>query len=119
MPWPAYQSFLAAGTRHIGLVPELATPFNRARSHTKFFDITRCRAVGIYAAGSACADVVRDGVDGLVVAMEPDAWVAAVQRLAAAPATREALLEGARQRVAERCRLAERQGGKVADLLRD
>lgn len=95
MKWPAYQIFLGMRGRHIGLVPQLDLPFNLARSHTKFFDITRCGAVGIYAAGSACADVVSHGVDGLVVPMEQGAWVEAILELAKDEAKRLTLLENA------------------------
>jgi hypothetical protein len=99
MSWPAYQAFLSAERRDIGLVPQLAHPFNRARSYTKFFDITRSGAVGIYAASTAYAEVVRDGIDGLVVGMDPDAWVDAIVRLAHQPELRSRMLEQARARV--------------------
>jgi hypothetical protein len=101
MKWPAYQAFLGAERRDIGLVPQHAHPFNRARSYTKFFDITRSGAVGIYTASTACAEVVRDGIDGLVVAMDSDAWVDAILRLARQPELRSRMLEQARARVAD------------------
>lgn len=113
MKWPAYQAFLAGGTRHIGLVPELDVPFNRARSHTKFFDISRCGAVGVYAAGSACARVVQDDVEGLVCDMAPGAWAAAILRLASDEPARLRLLQGAQRRVAELAEQARRQAGGI------
>ncbi len=99
MKWPAYQAFLSGGTRHIGLAPQLDHPFNRARSYTKFFDVTRCSAVGVYAAGGACAQVVRDGTDGFVVRMEPDLWVEAILRLAGDEPLRQRMRHNAQQRV--------------------
>lgn len=99
MKWPAYQAFLAAERRDIGLVPQHANPFNRARSYTKFFDITRSGAVGVYTASTACAEVVRDGIDGLVVEMDPDAWVDAILELARRPDLRSRMLEQARARL--------------------
>jgi hypothetical protein len=99
MKWPAYQAFLGSGRRDIGLVPQLAHPFNWARSYTKMFDITRSGAVGVYTASTACAEVVRDGIDGLVVEMDPDAWVDAILKLARQPELRSRMLEQARARM--------------------
>lgn len=101
MRWPAYQAFLRTANRDVGLAPQLELPFNRARSYTKFFDITRCGAVGVYAAGSAAAGVVRDGGQGLVVPMDPSAWVGAILRLAEDGALRERLLSAAQGRLRE------------------
>jgi glycosyltransferase involved in cell wall biosynthesis len=91
MQWPAYRSFLTASVRHIGLAPLLESPFNRARSFTRFLDITRAGAAGIYSAGSACADMVEDGVDGVVVPLREEAWVDAIVALARDPERRERL----------------------------
>lgn len=106
MTWSAYQAFVATPGRHVGLAPLLGSPFNRARSYTKFFDITRCGAVGIYSTGSACAEVVRDGTDGLVVALNEEAWVKAILMLAEDEAVRRSLLQGAKARVDELARRA-------------
>lgn len=96
MKWPAYQSFLDLGGRHIGLAPLLDVPFNRARSGTKFFDITRCGAVGLYAAGDIYGSLVRDGDNGLLLPMQPQAWVQALVELARDAPRRERLLASAR-----------------------
>jgi hypothetical protein len=117
MKWSAYQAFLAGGVRHIGLVPELDMPFNRARSHTKFFDISRCGAVGVYAARSACAQVVQDGVEGVVCDMDPGAWVATILRLASDEPGRSRLLEGAQRRVDDLAKQARRQAADVTGPL--
>lgn len=97
MKWPAYQGFLAMPGRHIGLAPLLDVPFNRARSATKFFDITRCGAVGIYSPGSGCAEVVSHGRDGLIVPLDQEAWVKAVLHLARNPSLRQTLLHNAEE----------------------
>lgn len=81
MKWPAYQQYLATGDKDIGLAPLLDLPFNQARSYTKFFDITRCGAAGIYSPYNALAEVVEDGVDGLIVALNEEAWVTAILNL--------------------------------------
>lgn len=96
MPWASYRLFCARPGRLVGLAPQLPGAFNAGRSHTKFFDITRAGAVGVYAAGTACAAVVRDGADGLVVPMEPAAWAEAIMSLVNDPDRRGALLDRAR-----------------------
>lgn len=114
MKWPAYQAFLAMPGRHIGLAPLLETPFNRARSYTKFFDITRCGAVGVYAPDGACAGVVGHGVDGLVVAQEREAWVEAILRLAQDEPLRRSLLSNAAKKMSG---LADRARRGYAELM--
>lgn len=81
LKWPAYQAFLTMQERHVGLNPLLDIPFNRARSYTKFFDITRCGAVGIYTPDSACASVVTHQQHGLVVGLDQAAWATAILSL--------------------------------------
>ncbi|MDP5211233.1 glycosyltransferase family 1 protein [Microbulbifer sp. 2205BS26-8] len=97
MRWPAYRSLIRRPGRHIGLAPLLDTPFNRARSHTKFFDITQAGAVGIYTEGSVYATVVRHEENGLLLPMEPEVWVEAILRLAEDQSLRQRMLEEARQ----------------------
>ena len=48
--WPDYLAHAAGAHFLIGLAPCLDTPFNRARSHAKLFDITRLGATGVYSA---------------------------------------------------------------------
>lgn len=96
MKWPAYQAFLDMPGRDIGLAPLLDLPFNRARSCTKFLDITRCGAAGVYAENSECANVVRDGIDGLLLSMRQDAWTEALLALVADSPRRSRMAEAAR-----------------------
>lgn len=95
LKWPAYQAFLAMPGRHIGLNPLLDIPFNRARSYTKFFDITRTGAVGIYSPDCNCTSVVNHAQNGLVVDLDPDAWVDAILSLTQNEPYRQALLHNA------------------------
>ena len=91
MSWPAYQALIATPGRHIGLAPAVPHPFNQARSHTKFFDITQAGAVGIYAAQGPCQGVLKHQQHGLLVEMTPTAWVEAILLLADDPTLRQAL----------------------------
>ena len=49
MSWTDYQLFIALPGRDIGLAPHLDSPFNRARSYTKLFDIERAGAIAMVA----------------------------------------------------------------------
>jgi hypothetical protein len=82
MNWPDYQSFIITNRYDIGLAPQLENAFNDARSYTKFLDITRSGAVGIYARDSASASVVSHNQNGLIVTMEQKKWVDAILKLA-------------------------------------
>lgn len=82
LPWPAFLERLGSTPLHIGLAPLLDSPFNCARSHTKFLEISRCGAAGIYARRRPYAEVVQHELTGLLAGDEPDQWVAAVLRLA-------------------------------------
>lgn len=99
MGWQAYQALLSRGNRAIGLAPLTARPFNQARSHTKFFDITYAGAVGIYAADPVYQQVVQDQQNGLLLPMEQALWVEAILALAAAPEKRTAMLQQALESV--------------------
>lgn len=96
MKWLAYQAFMDMPGRQIGLAPLVDLPFNRARSCTKFFDITRCGAVGLYTEATYCASVVRHGIDGLVLPLHPDAWAESILALLADEPRRLELLGNAR-----------------------
>ncbi|MBL1377774.1 glycosyltransferase family 1 protein [Zobellella sp. CGMCC 1.18722] len=92
MKWPAYRALLGRPGRTIGLAPLLAGPFNAARSCTKFFDITRAGAVGIYADHPVYRPVVRHRQNGLLLPMDQQAWVDAILRLNAGEEERRAML---------------------------
>ena len=96
MKWGSYQALTSRPGRTIGLAPLLDSPFNRARAHTKFFDITQAGAVGVYAHGDVYGGIVRHEQNGLLVPMDRQTWVEAILRLAQDQTLRSRLLEGAR-----------------------
>ncbi|NOX75779.1 MAG: glycosyltransferase family 4 protein [Gammaproteobacteria bacterium] len=114
MKWPAYQAFLAMPGRHIGLVPLHDLPFNRARSYTKFLDITRCGAAGIYSPGSTSAEMVSHQCEGLVIPLEQKCWIEAIVRLAGDESLRRTLAANAGKKLPE---LAERAQNSCPVLL--
>jgi hypothetical protein len=79
MPWPEYLA-LDGPLPQLGLAPCLDSPFNRARSHAKLFDITRLGAAGIYSRLEPYARQVENGVTGWLCANDPEAWVDAICR---------------------------------------
>ncbi|MDN5850497.1 MAG: glycosyltransferase, partial [Nitrococcus sp.] len=93
------------------LAPLLDLQFNLARSYTKFFDIVACGAVGIFSPGSACAEVVRHGVDGWVAEMDQEAWVDAILLLARDEIRRSTMLAAAQTTLHELTARAGRMGG--------
>ncbi|BBM00383.1 glycosyltransferase family 1 protein [Microbulbifer sp. GL-2] len=97
MKWPTYLSMMRRPGRTIGLAPLLDSSFNKARSYTKFFDITQAGAVGIYAEGEIYGRVIRHQKNGLLLPMQASAWVEAILRLAEDKPLREKLLTGAEQ----------------------
>ncbi|KPK47741.1 MAG: glycosyl transferase group 1 family protein, partial [Thiotrichales bacterium SG8_50] len=99
MSWPNYHAYTSLGGLHIGLAPLLPGRFNAGRSSTKFFDFVRCGAVGIYSDTAPYAGFVRNGVDGLLVRNDPDAWVEAISTLARDGETRSRMAQTAAQRL--------------------
>jgi len=101
MKWASYQSFVTTPGRHIGLAPLLNLPFNHARSYTKFFDIHRSGAVGIFSPNSACAEIVSHDVDGLIVELNQEAWAEAILKLANDEGLRLFLLNNAENKLTD------------------
>jgi hypothetical protein len=97
MKWPSYQTFLSTPGRDIGLAPMLDHPFNASRSHTKFFDITRAGATGVYAKDGPWQHLVEQEETGILCPMDPQAWVDAILQLASQPQRRESLVLNARR----------------------
>lgn len=98
MSWERYREHCLVSERQIGLAPLLPGSFNAARSHTKFFDITRCGAVGIYSNRPPFSGFIRDGEDGLLCEDRPQSWVEAIRVLATDPERRARLAHAARLR---------------------
>jgi len=94
----------------LGLAPCFDSAFNRARSHTKLFDITRVGAVGIYSEGLPYQGKVIDGQTGLLVPNDSRLWIEAISKLLEAPlATRQAMYLNAVQWCGEDATLSEHQ----------
>jgi glycosyltransferase involved in cell wall biosynthesis len=99
MSWPNYHAYTSQGGFQIGLAPLLPGRFSAGRSNTKFLDFVRCGAVGIYSDAPPYSGFVRNGVDGLLVRNDPDAWVEAISTLARDGETRSRMAQTAAQRL--------------------
>lgn len=98
MGWPNYLSYTAAVSRDIGLAPLLPNSFNAGRGPTKFFDFTRMGAVGIYANVAPYNGFIRDGIDGMLLPLNPELWVEAILSLAHDEPRRKRMALAARER---------------------
>ncbi|MBR9984910.1 MAG: glycosyltransferase [Desulfosarcina sp.] len=78
MPWKDYLAYAGTVRYQIGLAPCFDTDFNRARSHSKVFDIARLGAAGIYSNVTPYAEKVLHGETGLLCKNVPDEWVKAI-----------------------------------------
>jgi glycosyltransferase involved in cell wall biosynthesis len=82
LPWSeADESRLVAGF-DIGIMPLPDTPWERGKCAYKLIQCMACAKPVVASPVGANADVVRDGVDGLLAA-DPAAWTAALEALAA------------------------------------
>lgn len=113
MKWPAYQAFIKRPGRHIGLAPLLEHPFNLARSYTKFFDIHRAGAAGIYAEAGPWQPFIRSGKQGVLRPMQVSSWVGAILDLAADQGQRASVLSAADDTIHELLRVAQSQSFEV------
>ncbi|SOB62128.1 conserved protein of unknown function (plasmid) [Pseudodesulfovibrio profundus] len=78
MKWQPFLTYSASVSYDIGLAPLLDSPFNRCRSHVKYYDITRASGVGIYSENSVFHTVIKSGENGLLVKNSVQDWVDAI-----------------------------------------
>lgn len=102
MHWQAYQTFITNSPRHIGLAPVLNTPFNKARSYTKFFDITTSGAVAVLAKDSIFEQFLHNKSNdqkalACLVPMQSQAWINEIRQLILDTERRASLASNARQ----------------------
>jgi hypothetical protein len=99
MRWENYLAHTASHPADIGLAPLLPSRFNAARGPVKFIDYARQGAMGLYSRVPPYEGYIRDGVDGLLLPNDPDAWVEAILRWSADAGGRRRLAQAARLRL--------------------
>jgi len=96
MSWPDYQDYLAGIRYQVGLAPLLDTPYNRARSHTKLYQITRAGAAGIYSDVIPYSGKIIDGQTGILCGNHRYLWIRAIVGLLRDPVRRKIIHDNAR-----------------------
>jgi glycosyltransferase involved in cell wall biosynthesis len=102
MPWKDYLAHTGSVRYQVGLAPCFDTNFNRARSHSKVFDITRLGAAGIYSNSTPYAEKVTHGRTGWLCENVADKWVEALTLLLKNRDLRTSLYSEARAWCADR-----------------
>jgi hypothetical protein len=95
MPSPDFLAYTASVQHAVGLAPVLDSQFNRARSHVKLYDITRCGAAGVYSDVSVYRDNVQHGINGILCPNDEQAWVEAACKLLTDEAARTSISRNA------------------------
>jgi glycosyltransferase involved in cell wall biosynthesis len=103
-------------TLDVGLAPLLPTDYNRCRSDVKFIEYAAHGVVGVMQRLEPYLGTVRDGENGFLVGSDEE-LLAALDRLAAAPALRERVARTAHDYV-RRERLLEQHVGQRLDFYR-
>lgn len=97
MPWKDYLAYAGTVRYQVGLAPCFDTDFNRARSHSKVFDITRLGAAGIYSDVIPYAKKIIHRKTGLLCVNDQKSWVTAITLLLKDQDLRRSLYQRARQ----------------------
>lgn len=84
----------------IAVVPLKDEPLNECKSNIKYLDFSACAIPGAYSRVGPYIDTATNGKNALLVPNEPDAWVAAVERLVEDPGLRAELGRAAARLVA-------------------
>ena len=75
MDWETFFLDTSLGKVDIVLNPIFNSNFNNFRSPTKFFDITRLKAVGIYSNLKPFCDFINNNHDGILLENNIDNWI--------------------------------------------
>ena len=75
LDWETFFLDTSIGKSDIVLNPIFNSNFNNFRSPTKFFDITRLKAVGIYSNSKPYCDFINNNHDGILVDNNIESWI--------------------------------------------
>ena len=81
MLWEDYLHHTRAAPMHIGLAPLMETSFNACRAAVKIYDITRCRAVGLYSDKPPFSTEIDNNCSGVLLPDNPQAWAEEILKL--------------------------------------
>ena len=98
LDWETFYLDTVVGKVDIVLNPIFNSNFNNFRSPTKFFDITRLEAVGIYSNLEPFSSYIHDNHDGILLDNNVDDWTEKISYLLDNSDVRERLLVNALKR---------------------
>ena len=98
LDWETFYLDTLVGNVDIVLNPIFNSNFNNFRSPTKFFDITRLQAVGIYSNLKPFSDFIHDNHDGILLDNNVNDWTEKISYLLDNSDVRERLLVNALKR---------------------
>jgi glycosyltransferase involved in cell wall biosynthesis len=93
--YPGFLEYKISRQWDIGLAPMTGGLFEACKTNNKYREYGGCRVAGVYSATSPYVECVRHGETGLLVANDPEAWIAALEALIDAPALRAAIADRA------------------------
>ena len=98
----SWDSFLLDTRDHridIALVPLFSSNFNDTRSPTKFYDVTRLNAVGIYSNINPYKEFINNNYDGILLDNNEEEWVKKINYLLKEENEREYILSNAIKKI--------------------
>ena len=99
LDWETFLLDTSIGKSDIVLNPIFNSNFNNFRSPTKFFDITRLKAVGIYSNSKPYCDFINNNHDGILLDNNIDKWIEKISFLLDNSDVRQRLLLNAQKRL--------------------
>ena len=95
MDWESF--LLDTQNRNVDIVlnPILNSEFNSFRSPTKFFDITRLGAVGIYSRKLPYSNFIKHNYDGILLNNDMDLWYKTINYLLIDKSKRQEIVRNA------------------------
>jgi glycosyltransferase involved in cell wall biosynthesis len=99
MSYHMFKSFAAAQTNCIGLIPLDDSRFSSCKSPIKFFDYSLAGVPSICSAVPPYADVIQDGVNGILSANTTEDWIRHIETLVSDDQLRHRISHAARQMV--------------------
>ena len=99
LDWETFFLDTSIGKVDVVLNPIFKSDFNNFRSPTKFFDITRLKAVGIYSNKRPFCDFINNNHDGILLDNNIDKWIEKISFLLDNSDVRQRLLLNAQKRL--------------------
>ena len=99
LDWETFFIDTSIGKVDIVLNPIFSSNFNSYRSPTKFFDITRLGAVGIYSNTKPFCDFINNNNDGILLENNIESWIENIFFLLDNLEVREKILTNAQKRI--------------------